>query len=229
MGYDRDEYESYGPEHDREVTIETAVSVQWSNDTVIQGVIKKLSDRIYDDIKPKVKQAVLKGIDDQVNAAIAAVLDREIQPTDRWGDSTGPAISIRAMLQRDAEQWLTENVDSSGRTGRDSYGQRHSRAHWIFQEALNGKKDQRGKTELQKLVIKTAKDAIGDVTKVVEAEVREQARAAHAADEQIYIRQPAHVLSSRNRGGISTGMLKRQNILQLHQARKIQDTGKRLI
>jgi len=147
-------------------------------DREVQRVIKEVAGRVYDDIKPKVEKKILEGLDNQVNLALAIMLDTEIQPTDRWGAPEGVAISIRAMLQRDAEAWLTESVDYQGRRGSESYGNKYPRIHWIIQEALNGKKDSRGTTHLQKMVVEAAKAAIGDVTAVVEKEVKEQARKA---------------------------------------------------
>lgn len=172
-----DDYE--GPEEPtNEATLDVKVSIQWNNDAVIKQVVRKLAGRIYDDIKPQVQKAILEGLDSQVNLAISALLDKEIQPTDRWGQITGEQISIRALLQRDAEVWLVENVDYQGRKGSESYGQKHSRIHWIIQEALNEPKDRRGKTHLQQMVVNAAKDTIGDVTAVVEAEVKAQAKKA---------------------------------------------------
>ena len=163
---------------DNEVVIDAKVSVQWSTNDVIQQVVNQVSDRVYKDIKPKVAEKILETLDYQVNLAIATMLDTEVQPSDRWGKPTGEKVSIRAMLQRDAEQWLNESVDYQGRKGSDSYGNKYPRIHWIIQEALNGKKDHRGNTQLQQMVVKAAKGAIGDVTAVVEAEVKKQAKIA---------------------------------------------------
>ena len=166
------------PESDHEVTLDAKVQIQWNNDDVIRQVVKDVAGRVYNDIKPQVSKAILEGLDAQVNSALSEMLDTEIQPTDSWGKPHGEKISIRAMLQRDAEQWLTDNVDYQGRKGSESYGNKYPRVHWIIQEALNGTKDSRGTTRLQKMVVETARAAIGDVTAVVEREVKAQARKA---------------------------------------------------
>lgn len=169
--------QDYGPEpNDQEVTLNAEVRVEWNNAAVVKVATDQVARMIYDDIKPQVSKAVQDAVDDQVNLAIASLLDNEIQPTDRWGKPTGQAISIRAMLQRDAEEWLTEPVDEYGRT-RDSYGTRHPRIHWLFHEALRGDKDHRGKeTSLAAMIKRAVKDTIGDVEAVVNATVREHVK-----------------------------------------------------
>ena len=172
-----DDYREQEPP-DNEVVIDAQVSVQWSNNDVIQQVINQVASKVYNEIKPKVEKAVMDGLDAQVNLALSTMLNTEVQLTDKWGKATGDPVSIRAMLQRDAKQWLNESVDYQGRRGSDSYGDKYPRIHWIIQEALNGKKDSRGMTHLHKLVVDAASAAIGDVTAVVEREVKAQARKA---------------------------------------------------
>ena len=172
-----EEYEG-PPELDHEVTLAAKVQIQWNNDDVIKQVVGKVAGMVYSDIKPQVSKAVLDGLDAQVNQALADMLSTEIQPTDGWGKPTGDKVSIRAMLQRDAEKWLSDNVDYQGRKGRESYGNQYPHIHWIVQEALNGKTDSRGATHLHKLVVDAAKRTIGDVTTIVEAEVKAQAKKA---------------------------------------------------
>jgi len=182
MSCDYYEDEGYSePTTDHEVTLNAEVSVRWSNKAVLKQVIDKVANRIYDDLKPQTEKAILATLNDQVNQSIADVLDREIQLTDRWGAPTGDKMSIRSMLQRDTEEWLTEVVDSRGRKGTDAYGAKHHRIHWVVEAAL-GHKDRLGETSLQKMVIEAAKATIGDVQAVVEGEVRKQARAALGLD-----------------------------------------------
>jgi len=175
MSYD--DYEPSQPTTDHSVTLTPEVVIEWNQEEMIHAIVHTLSDRLYDDVKPTVSKIISEMLGALVNEALSEVLESEIQPTDNWGAPKGPAISIRALLQRDAETWLTEQVDQYGGTT-DRYRDRHPRIHWLFQEALNGKKDSRGSTMLQALVLKTVKETIGDVTAVVEQTVREQARKA---------------------------------------------------
>jgi len=168
----------YGPEpNDQEITLDAKVRVEWNNNDVIRVATNQVAEMIYEDIKPQVVKAILDAIDEQVNLAITALLDNDIQPTDRWGKPTGQSISIRALLQRDAEEWLTEKVDEYGRR-QDSYGTKYPRIHWLFQEAIRGNKDHRGKTALASMVLKAVKETVGDVEAVVNATVREHVKKA---------------------------------------------------
>jgi hypothetical protein len=172
--YDEPRY----PENDQSITLNPEVRVEWNNQAVIGAVIERVSELIYDDIKPQVSEAVTNSLHDLVNKAMLEMFDSEVQLTDRWGKSLGSPLSIRAMLQRDAETWLMDNVDSSGRAGRDSYGDRHPRIHWLFQEALNGKENSRGTTALRQMAIKAIKNTIGNVESIINAEVRAQVKKA---------------------------------------------------
>lgn len=159
-------------ENDHSVTLNTEVVVEWSNEVVVKEIVDKVSARIYDDIKPQVSKAVLDCLEDQVNLAISSLLDSQIQPTDRWGAPKGTTVSIREMLQREAEQWLTEQVDEYGRSDRGSYNKEYPRIHWLFQKALRGETNHRGTTALESMVIKAVKETIGDVEAVVTETVK---------------------------------------------------------
>jgi len=175
--------EDYGPEYkpyDRGVTLKTEINVGWDSAEMLQDVVNQVSAMIYKDIKPEVGKAVRDSLDDLANQALMDTFDTEVQPTDKWGKPQGAAIRVRALLQRDAETWLMDRVDNSGRMGRDSYGNVHPRIHWLFEEALKGKKDWRGKTELQKMVLAAVKSTIGDVEEIVNTIVRDKVKEALA-------------------------------------------------
>ena len=163
--------------NDRGVTLTTEIHVGWNNENVILDVVSKVAARIYDDIKPQVSQAILDAVNNQVNLAVVELMDNEIQPTDRWGKPQGVATSIRELLQRDAEAWLTEQVDEYGRYGSDSFGKRFPRIHYLFKQALNGDREKRGKT-IGDMIAQAIKDTIGDVEAVVNATVREHVKKA---------------------------------------------------
>ena len=154
-------------QNDHDVTLNAEVHIEWNNQDVLKQVIEQVSNRIYNDIKAEADEAVRFALDDLANKAIIETFDSEIQPTDKWGKAVASPVNVRALLQRDAEQWLMDRVDNSGRMGRDSYGNVHPRIHWLFEEALKGKKDRRGTTQLQKMVIKAVKATIGDVEAIV--------------------------------------------------------------
>lgn len=175
-----DAYDDYpqGVANDHSVKLNAEVVVEWSNEAIIAAVIERVSGMIYEEVKPKAVEAIDKALGDLASKAMLEMFDSEVQLTDTWGKSKGKPTSVRSMLQRDAEEWLLDIVDSDGRTGRNGYGDRHERIHWLFQAALNGKKDHRGTTALQAMVTKAIKSVIGDVTKEVEGIVKAQAKKA---------------------------------------------------
>jgi len=158
--------------YDHEIALNAKIVVGWSQEAVIQAVIKQVADRVYDEIKPQAVKAVSTALDDLANKAMTEIFDSEIQPTDRWGKPQGTPISVRAMLQRDTETWLTDNVDHNGRRGSDAYGKKLPRIHWLFQDAINGDRDRRGKTKLHKMIVESIKAVIGDVQGVIDDTVR---------------------------------------------------------
>ncbi len=167
------------PRTDHSVTLNAEVCVEWSQGEVMKSVIDQVSRMIYMDIKPAASLALASALDDLANKALEETFDSEIQQTDKWGKPIGAAINVRALLQRDAETWLMDNVDSNGRTGRDHYGTRHPRIHWLFEKALGKNNDRRdNKTSLQKMVISAIKAVIGDVDAVINATVREKVKEA---------------------------------------------------
>lgn len=175
-----DNYEDYDgqdfSENDRSVEVVTAVTVEWDNATVIKGVVEKVAGMVYEDIKPQVEEAIFETLDDEVNEAVLALMDKEVQITDKWGDPTGEPESVRALLMRDTEKWLLDQVDSSGRKSKGYYGGRRQRIHWLIQQALDGPKVHhgRGKTELQKMIERAIKEVVGDVQALVDEEVKRQ-------------------------------------------------------
>ena len=166
------------PQNDHDVTLNAEVHVEWNNANVLKQVIEQVSDRIYNDIKAEADEAVRFALDDLANTAIMETFDSEVQPTDKWGKPVESPVNVRALLQRDAEQWLMDRVDNSGRMGRDSYGNVQPRIHWLFEEVLKGKKDRRGTTQLQKMVVKAVKSTIGDVEAIVNKTVHEAVKVA---------------------------------------------------
>jgi len=170
--YDEPEYQK----DDSSVTVPVEVAISWSSQEVIGAATNQVAAMIHKDIKPMVEKAMAESLNDMVNAAIAGVLNGEVQPTDRFGKPTGDKATIRDLLMRDAETWLMETVDSYGRKASSSYGDKKPRVHWLFERALNGDGDNRRATTLKKLIIKAVKETIGNVEAVVNNEVRKQVR-----------------------------------------------------
>ena len=167
-----EDYDGPFEANDTGVTIPVEVTVSWNNAAMVANTEQRLADRIYDDIKAEVEKRVLPALGDQVNLAIASVLNQEVQPTDRFGKPTGEKSSIRELLMRDAEQWLNEKVDEYGTSGR-GYGARMSRVEYLFKRVLKGDKHD-GESPITKLVKAALASQIGDVTEMVNQTVREQ-------------------------------------------------------
>ena len=152
-----------GNDHSKTVPVE--VEVQWSNENVIDGVVGKVAGWIYKDLKPQVEEAVTAMLNDRVNEAILEVVNRTVQETNKYGEPKGEPSTILELLMRDTEVWMTEKVDSQGRTG-TSYNQK-PRINWLLTQALNGTRNNRG-GDLHDMIVKAIKNQVGDVTEIVD-------------------------------------------------------------
>ena len=160
--YDEDYEDSSGTNRSVETTVK--IAVEWNESAVMGQVTDKVTSLVYDSIREQVGQAVLNCLDAKVNEAIQEVMEREIRPKDRWGDSAGEPVTIRALLQRDVETWLTERVNSRGETSSSRYNDTKLRIHWLFREALD--------KDLHTQVKKAIKENIGSVEAMIDDEVK---------------------------------------------------------
>ena len=154
----------------------TAVFSDWDGEqeTLRGDIVQEAARMVLQEerVKEKIEGQILDQVDDRVNALLSDLFDREIQPTDSWGHSTGSPIRITALLQRDAEAWLTEKVDRSGYTSSGSYDRSRTRLAHLVQELYE--KDFKGFFQnAVKEGIDSVKERIGEQ---IDADIKEYLR-----------------------------------------------------
>ena len=165
-----DEYEEdcqQEPENEKSVTVD--VTICWSNSAIEQQATDAIVKQIHDAIADKVQRAVFDRLDDVVNAIILQTMDKSVQRTDGWGKPIGEEASIKELLMRDTETWLSTNVDQYGHVGSRSYSRNQTRAQYLFKEAT--------KDSLAGRVKKVIAKNIGDIDVMIENEVKAQLQA----------------------------------------------------
>jgi len=167
--FDGEPYVPDPPENSKVATVE--VEVSWSNSDVMKQVISIIAKQIRNEIEEDVKAAVEKELEDQVNTTLTGVLDHKIERTNQWGESTGISGSIRELLMRDVENWLTDKVDENGRASA-RYGKKYTRAQYLFNSMFKGRD-----SELAKIVKDAISRDIGNIQEMVELAVKEQIKA----------------------------------------------------
>ena len=98
-------YDNEGENYPEQIiSVPVNVDVSWSNGDVTRQAVEQVVELVYADMKSKIQNAVSAKLDEMVNAALTEVLEREVTPTDRWGNTKGKPQSINALLQQSAEE-----------------------------------------------------------------------------------------------------------------------------
>lgn len=90
---------------------------------IVDLAIKAVTDRIYSevskDIKTGIAQLVQKTAEEEVARMVTDALRDPVQETTRWGEPLGEKVTIRELIRRQIEKYL-----SLGPSQRDPYGSR---------------------------------------------------------------------------------------------------------
>lgn len=152
------------PENSKEVPVN--LHVTWSTTDIQNQAVEKIVRAVYDDMSDDVKKAVFERLEGLVNEMLTEVMEREVQATNMWGEPTSDATSVKKKLEREAEDWLMAKVDNRGHSGSRYNRRTQTRAEYLFKEVIGD--------SLTKLVKKAIKDSVGDISDMVEAEVKAQ-------------------------------------------------------
>jgi hypothetical protein len=121
---------------------------------ITAAILKKYEDAI--------KRRVFDSLDDMVNGLLLEVMEREVTLTDQWGKPMSNPTTIRELLQQSTEDWLTQKVDSHGRS------KKNTRAEYLFKKATLDSLANRVKSIISK--------EIGSLDDLIAAEVKAQLR-----------------------------------------------------
>lgn len=108
---------------------------------VIRQAAWSIQERIGDDIEREVRKQVVKAVDEQVNQIVKSVLEREFTPVDQFGDAKGDPTSVKEIISKKAESFLSEVVDGSGKKADHYSSTKQPRTNYILgqlvSEAIN--------------------------------------------------------------------------------------------
>lgn len=117
------------------------VKIEDIEEKVIQGVIEQilrtegLQDLVALEVKSAVQDHLKKNMQQVVSARLdeemTKILGKEIQPVNTWGERVGEPTTISGELDKQARDFWTCKVDSSGRPDNSGYGSRKSRAEYM--------------------------------------------------------------------------------------------------
>jgi hypothetical protein len=122
---------------DTQITATVTFSDWHEEQPSIEAAIIKEAARLVirdEKVKARIEAQVLKHLDDRVNELFTGLFDREVQPTDRWGNAQGQPVRIDALLQQDAEKWLMAKVDSYGSVSSSGYHNDRTRLEYLVQK-----------------------------------------------------------------------------------------------
>ena len=131
-----------------------------------EGNEYKRSSRFYDELAKYAKQAIDKKVeqlgDEHVLPRIGAMIDALVlQETNKWGEKQGTPVTFIEYLVKRAEAFLTEEVNSDGKTQKqvDHYNWRaaSSRVAFLVHQHLHHSIEQ-----AMKAAVQNANDAIKD-------------------------------------------------------------------
>lgn len=137
------------------------------------GSAAKIAEAAEETIRATIESKVA----DQINGVISDLLLKPLQPTDGFGSPVGEPVTLASLIQHEAKQYLTANVDYHGKlTKRGGFGDRgKTRLDFIVSEALREQFKTSIDAEVRKMVeqVKAATLASisADVAKAIAARV----------------------------------------------------------
>lgn len=127
----------------------------------------QFSDDITEYVKDKLNERVLQIAQDHILPKVTSMLDGLLlQPTNKWGEKAGPALTPIEYFTARIERWLTEEVDHEGKDKEEAgYGWRKSstRVAMLVHKHLHYNIEQATKAALADLNSQVAKGIEGAV------------------------------------------------------------------
>lgn len=158
--YDEPPYEE-PPEPPLKVNLEFTVG---DLDSVVRSIVynvsKTLTDQMTSEMKAEVTKIVRDDLKHEADNLVERIASGLIQPTNKYGDPTGPALPLKAMFEKNVEDYLNEKVGKDGNAPR--YGEKgRPRLEWYIESIIQAQLNEYLallKTELSESV-KTQYDA----------------------------------------------------------------------
>lgn len=139
-------YESDTGYYDVE-TVESAI-IEAAGRALIKHLERSLEKSIADEVSAIVSETVTS----KVGAIIDGVLDEKMQRTNEWGEKKGEPLTLREMIAREKEAWLSERVNNEGKAVGNSYGTYDTRLQYLMKAYVKDRFGKEISAELQKTV-----------------------------------------------------------------------------
>lgn len=117
------------------------IKIDIDNEEVSTAIAQRIKGDAYahirDMAKSQVEKVMQEIVNDKVGELVVEALQSGVQKTNTFGDPIGEPISLKQMLLNSTNKFLSEMVDSSGRSGHSSYGTTKTKFQWIIDNAVD--------------------------------------------------------------------------------------------
>lgn len=109
------------------LTLDTNVGYDYNDepislgDKVIAKLVRNLTDKFEAQAKSQLNAALAVAIEAKATELVDAAIEQPFQKTNTWGEPTGPATTLRELIDEKIKAFLTARVDSYPRTGSQAY------------------------------------------------------------------------------------------------------------
>lgn len=120
---------------DEEMTLDETVKHE-----IIEQIVKKLFKTVELQTEEKVNKLidakVIEIIDEKTSELYNDFMSKPVSITDSYGDTIETFENVKAVIKQRFDKYLTEWVDSDGKTSKSSYSTKHRRLEFIIDKRL---------------------------------------------------------------------------------------------
>lgn len=109
------------------LTLDTSVGYDYDDepislgDKVVNKLVRNLTEKFEAQAKAQLNAALAVAIEAKATELVDAAIEQPFQKTNNWGEPTGPATTLRDLIDEKIKAFLTARVDSYPRTGSQAY------------------------------------------------------------------------------------------------------------
>lgn len=173
MSYDFEEPQrcEVGPKATFSIRVESFDTSTFYED-VVRGAVDRIVGPRYPEsaLVKKINEAAAALVEQKINDTISTAIDdliaKPIQKYDTFGNPVGLPISVEEIVRVGADKFLTEIVDSEGRSTTSSFGMKYTRLEWLVHRAVVNDLAKEMKEEVYKVrgeLLKRASEAAAAV------------------------------------------------------------------
>lgn len=152
-----------------------------TNEQIIDTIVDKLTEEVRESILAGVCKDVTKKAQDQISDALNAVvtetafkaLETQFQPTDQYGDKSGPVTSVREIFWKKTIAWWDQKVDNEGKPSNGYYA-KCTMAQWHAEKAVEAAVKKELTENLQKIISDAKQQIATAITETITQMVARQ-------------------------------------------------------